>query len=74
MKTYEIYMEGFATTGQSGGAEFVASVQANCFKEACEKHYSDKGSAYYYNYNKEHNTYWGCELFQTLHKAQRRFG
>ena len=69
MKAYNIWMEGFAATGESAPASFVGTVQANSFKEACQKAFEGNSS-----YNPERNTYWGCRLFDNEAAARRSFG
>lgn len=56
-------MEGIPET-----AKMLAEVEAETFREACDKVCSDP------NYNAEHLTVWGCRLFDNEADARKSFG
>lgn len=86
MKEYEVWIEGYAATGQSGRHDFVGKVKAKNFKEACAKamwkrvldcYFGDEGKAkeeYDRYYDKERNSYWGCRFFDNEEESARSFG
>ncbi len=69
-KTFNIWAEGYAVTGQSSGAQKLASsVKAPTFAEACRKHFrNDK------YFDAERLTYWGCKLFDNEAAARVTYG
>jgi hypothetical protein len=75
MKEYEVWIEGYAITGQQETAKFLGNYKANNFIEASKKallknNYSDIDK----NYNEKFNTYWGCKLYDNEEKAREYFG
>jgi hypothetical protein len=73
MKFYDIWMEGYAISGNSSGASFVGTIEAESFQEACENWYKKEDPENKY-YNSERNTYWGCSLFDNQTDAIKSFG
>jgi len=73
MKVYDIWAEGYACTGESGGATLVGRVCAETFQEACNKYATDN-EGFKRLYDPERLTYWGCKLFDNRHDAQESFG
>lgn len=71
MKTWEVWMEGYATNGNRGTAEYLGSVEAETFQEACDKLAPVKYAAYY---DAKRLTVWGCRLFPTGSEAVNSFG
>lgn len=69
MKTFEVWSEGFAATGESGRAMRTGSASAESFREACDKVMRGKA-----DYNRERLTYWGCRLFDNETDARKAFG
>jgi hypothetical protein len=66
---FQIWMEGYAATGESAPACFVTSVEAPTFQEACNKHYEGDDV-----YDAERLTYWGCKLYDNSSDARELFG
>ena len=62
MKTYHIWSEGWAATGQSGGPTYHGSVEANSFKEACVIKFNGNKL-----FNPDHMTHWACRLYKGKH-------
>lgn len=77
MKTYTLWMEGYAATGESGGARCLGSFEAETFVDAVKVW--DREC----NYDKGFGTLsvsggqasvWGCRIFDNQRDAQRSFG
>lgn len=70
---YEIWVEGFSTTGQWGYAYKMGEEHGKTFEEACAKFmdYRPKQAEFY---NREKNTDWGRKLFDNKLDAMRKFG
>lgn len=69
MKEYDIWMEGFEVTGMYAPASFVGTIEANSFKEACQKVFNGNP-----NYNSKYNSFWGCNLYDNESDARKSFG
>lgn len=70
---YKIWTEGFHVNEGKSGASFVASVEANSFREACNK-YADQNPGWKNLYDSERLTLWGCNLFDNEVDAKKSFG
>jgi hypothetical protein len=73
MRRFEVWMEGYAATGGTAYAEFVAEVEAETFEEACVKALKVRHFDMSF-YRPESNAYWGCRLFDNEREARRVFG
>lgn len=73
MKSYEVWMEGYAATGEHGTAQHLGNTTAASFKEACKLVVENKNWDMSY-YNPERNTYWGCRFFDNGEDARKSFG
>jgi len=71
-RKYEVWLEGFAATGEHGRARFVTSTYAYSFAEACDAAVEALGDDSHYN--RERLTYWGCRFFEDEAGARRAFG
>jgi len=69
MRTYTIWSEGFAATGESGTAICHGTATGDTFKEACRKHF--KRDQYF---DERSLSYWGCGLYDNESDARRNFG
>lgn len=78
MKTFEIWMEGFAATGQNSGASFHGTRQGETFKEAVdalmENWSKQKPKEVKVNYNPKKLSYWGCRFYDNEVDARKSFG
>ena len=84
LKTYNIYSEGYITTGARAGAQFMGRAKGRNFHEACKNFFrrvigiyelEDDGLvAYDPYYNPTNNTYYACKLFDNLEEAQKCYG
>lgn len=75
---FQIWSEGYLATGMEGipvTAKMLAEVEAETFREACDKVCSDPDwQKRYGNYNAEHLTVWACGLFDNEADARKSFG
>ena len=78
---YEVWIEGFAATGQSQKAfqlnlthDTSTKWKGNSFREACINAMTslEWDMAHYYNY--ENNSYWACRFFDNEKDARKSFG
>ena len=69
MKEYEVWQEGYATTGNSAKASLIGKVEAKSFYDACVKLCSENEY-----FNKKSLTIWGCKLYPTEKEARKCFG
>lgn len=80
MKEFEVWIEGFVTTGQNSDATFHGKVMAVSFDEACITMFSsslDKDESKpdgYKRTTKGNMCVWGCELFDNETEARACFG
>lgn len=77
MKNFEIWVEGYMATGESGKAMLFGNINAGSFDEAVAKLLEIKPSLKpYYNYNEKTGThsYWGCRMFDNENEARSSFG
>lgn len=70
---FEVWIEGYACTGNSGTAEFLSIEEADSFSEACKKALIRNGWDMSY-YDEERNQYWGCRFFDNEIEARKSFG
>jgi hypothetical protein len=77
IKIYKIWMEGYAATGEKSTAQYVGSVKAKSFKEACIKFSKTKeGIEKQWDefFEPQNLSFWGCKLFDNEIDARRAFG
>ena len=90
LKEYEVWMSGFAVTGQSQGASLLGIAKARNFGQACHivmcqdkldgiKKENDPDNKNYvtparWDYDPSNLSYWACKLYWSLDIAQRSFG
>ena len=72
-KDISIWSEGFAATGDSGGATFHETVRAESLKEACSV-LAETSPGFAKYYNEKRMTFWGCRLYDNEIDARRSFG
>lgn len=80
---YEVWVEGFTATGESGQAHLWGKVKARSFKEACHRiacqnylkniEEQEMGLGRW-DYNPNRQTLWACRLFETEAEARESFG
>jgi hypothetical protein len=68
-RTWEIWSEGYVTTGQSSGAIRLGVIKAATFQEACDLHFGHEQ-----DYDSKALRHWACKLFDNEADARRSFG
>ena len=85
---YDIWMEGYAATGESATATYLGKQKGRNFQDACMRYWfkekikgyaeADKKNEYYdtkrWDYDPYNNSYWACRLFQTEAEAREFLG
>tara|TARA_R110000782_G_scaffold47716_1_gene104752 strand:+ start:74 stop:316 length:243 start_codon:yes stop_codon:yes gene_type:complete len=80
MKEFKVWIEGYATSGESSGAILHGKVNANSFDEACIKLLGnsldkDKSKPDEYRRNSKGNMcVWGCGCYDNETEAKEFFG
>lgn len=90
LKEYEVWMEGYAATGESGTASLLGKVKARNFAQAChiieceahlkwmkeinEPDYTQYVDAARWDYDPHQLRIWNCGLFWSKELAQKSFG
>lgn len=72
VKTYSIWSEGYAATGESGSAHKFGEARGISFTDAVVNFFKDRDDAHYLNSENTH--YWGCKLFDNHADAAVSFG
>ena len=70
---YEIWSEGYRTTGQLGGVIRHGTCEGRTFKEACIN-FRNYHSEFKDNFDPINMTFWGCRLFDNEEDARKAFG
>lgn len=76
MKTWAVWMEGWAATGQSSPAQFMGRYDGKNFAQACSNWNLDaqhKGKDYG-TFDPDTLSVWGCRLFDNERDARKNFG
>jgi len=90
LKEYEVWMEGYAATGESGGAQLIGKTKAQNFAQACHivmceqklneiKEENNPSNTEYcdpcrWDYSPHQLSYWACKLFWSKELASKSFG
>lgn len=74
LQTFNIFIEGYAITGQNGTAKFIGAASGFTFEQACEAFSRTPTASGYGSFSKSPPAFWGCRLFNTLQEAQQSFG
>lgn len=90
LKEYEVWVEGFAATGQRAGATLLGKVKARNFAQACHiimceshlKHMKEENKPTWegyttpgrWDYDPHNLTHWGCKMFWNEKLAKKSFG
>ena len=72
-RTWQVWVEGFVVTGESGKAQLMGETEAKTFGEACRIVFSKTREHAMY-FDPVRLTYWGCRLFDNETDARRSFG
>ncbi len=73
MKSYEIWSEGWALTGESARAHRLGVMEGEDFKDACLKMAKKMGVKFQVD-DKGNVFNWGCQLFDNEKDARESFG
>jgi len=73
-KLFHIWSEGYVATCEHGTAQYICSVYAKTFKEACISTFKKGLFDGYGNFNEEQLTLWGCHLYDNEQDARKSFG
>lgn len=73
-KEFEIWMSGFAVTGQSQGASFIGISKGKTFKKACEDYKDADGEKLKLDNYPGRPSIWACELYDNEKDARKSFG
>ncbi len=73
MKTYQVWLEGFAVTGQQQDAQFIGEIEAETFNQAIQNLLKQKDWDTSY-LNLDSQTYYGCRFFDNEADARKAFG
>jgi hypothetical protein len=71
-RSYQVWAEGYAATGESAGAQLLGVVIAPSFRAACDVVMQTPERQQYYD--REKLSYWSCRLFDNRGDAMRAFG
>lgn len=73
MSTFNIWMAGYAATGEKSTAQLLAeNVEADNFRAACVK-YGTTDNKWSNYFDSEKLTYWGCTLHDNESDARKEF-
>lgn len=71
---YDIWVEGYAASGDRGVAQRVCTVEADTFSDACIKANKSGKFQGFGTFDPERLTIWGCHLYPTKAEAKKSFG
>ncbi len=72
---YQVWSEGFRSTGQSGSAHNHGTFDGDTFKDAVESFRTSLADQYSRDcVNLESLTFWGCRFFDNEGDARKSFG
>lgn len=83
VRLYDIWIEGYAITGNDAQASFLGQEYGRNFKEACHVYMCKRylqSQAYQgeeagrWDYNANTQKEWGCQLYETEEEARKSFG
>lgn len=90
LKEFEVWMEGYAATGEHGTAQLIGKTMARSFTEACHilactqylehikkvhgPNYNEYDNPERWDYDTDRKSYWGCRFFETEAEARKSFG
>jgi hypothetical protein len=78
LKTFTLWTEGYAATGQQSGAECHGQIQGTDFNDAVRNYVAPLPASisHYWDFHATQNvwTRWGCRAFDNEADARRAFG
>lgn len=73
MPKFEVWVEGYRATGDSGTAMYWGTFEAENFDDACTQAVNNgEHDAYYFDAARL--MYWGCRMFDNETDARKAFG
>ena len=69
---FEVWTEGYCTTGQNSRAQYHGEFEATSFAEACADYAYSTGEPKYFD--KDNLTYFGCRFYDNELQARKSFG
>lgn len=74
LNSYNIWVEGYAATGDRGIAQRITSAVGESFKDACIRANQAGKFQGYGNFDEKSLTLWGCRLFDNEYDARMSYG
>lgn len=74
MKEFEVWAEGYVTTGQRSSAIYHGKWKGNTFKEAVINFANSLSKESKATINLDNLTFWGCRFFDNEKDASKTFG
>ena len=74
IKAFNLWIEGYACTGNSSTASFLGTYEADNFENACDKWADTIKEKEYYQRNGSIASYWGCRIYDNEADARKSFG
>jgi hypothetical protein len=88
LKEYDIWMGGYAATGEHSTAQYLGKHKGRNFQDACMRYFmkshleqiekNDINDTYYdtkrFDYDPYKNTFWACILTESEEEARKQFG
>jgi len=74
IKTFQVWSEGYSTTGQYSDATFHGEFSGKTFREAVEKFKLTCSREAQRTIDLDRMTYWGSKFFNNEQDARKRFG
>lgn len=71
--SYNVWLEGYQTTGNSSPAKHLGMFEGKTFREACKNAITELNYVKD-SYNERENSYWGCRFFDNEMEAKKVFG
>lgn len=72
-RIFNVFVEGYAATGEYSPARYLGTYKAESFKEACDKYIEEHPNSKD-TYDGEKLSIWGCKLFNNMIDAQKFVG
>ena len=69
---FEVWTEGYSTTGMYSRAQYHGEFEATSFAEACADYARSTGEPKYFD--KDNLTYFGCRFYDNELQARKSFG
>lgn len=76
IKSFDLWMTGFAIQGNSSDARFLGTFEADSFIDACDKWAETlrEGDKQYYSKKENKAWFWGCAIYDNETDAKKMMG